>query len=92
MTDVKVLLLQSNNWNQLTLWKQIINSKQNFVLDRNTWNHLTVSKKMSSGLFKNITNKSYIWDIYKEDLTFNNLQWLIYHKTQPNQLPSWLGL
>ena len=64
MTDVKVLLLQSNNWNQLTLWKQIINSKQNFVLDRNTWNHLTVSQKMSSGLFKNIISKICLQIIY----------------------------
>ena len=23
--------------------------------------------------------------MYKEDLEFNNLQWLMYHKTQPNQ-------
>ena len=26
--------------------------------------------------------------MYKEDLALNNLQWLICHKTQPNQ--SWL--
>ena len=24
--------------------------------------------------------------MYKEDLALNNLQWLIYHKTQPNQI------
>ena len=24
--------------------------------------------------------------MYKEDLVLNNLQWLIYHKTQPNQI------
>ena len=23
--------------------------------------------------------------MYKDDLPLNNLQWLIYHKTQPNQ-------
>ena len=23
--------------------------------------------------------------MYKEDLALNNLQWLTYHKTQPNQ-------
>ena len=32
--------------------------------------------------------KSYIYLIYmyKEDLALNNLQWLICHKTQPNQI------
>ena len=31
--------------------------------------------------------KSYIYltDMYKQDLALNNLQWLICHKTQPNQ-------
>ena len=24
--------------------------------------------------------------VYKQDLVSNNLQWLIYHKTQPNQI------
>ena len=24
--------------------------------------------------------------MYKEDFAFNNLQWLIYHKTKPNQI------
>ena len=24
--------------------------------------------------------------MYKEDLTLNNLQWLICHKTEPNQI------
>ena len=35
---------------------------------------------MSFDLFKNDTN------MYKEDLALNNLQWLICHKTQPNQI------
>ena len=32
--------------------------------------------------------KSYRFDIYvhKKDLALNNLQWLICHKTQPNQI------
>ena len=46
---------------------------------------------MSSDSFKNIIYKMcleiiYIIYIYKEDLALNNLQWLIYHKAQPNQI------
>ena len=57
------------------------------MLDKNTWNHLTVCKK-SSGSFKIVINKMYIqiiyiWNMYKQDLAFTNLQWLICHKTQP---------
>ena len=28
--------------------------------------------------------------MYKEDLTLNNQQWLIFHKTQPNQISTHL--
>ena len=28
--------------------------------------------------------------VYKEDLALNNLQWLICHKTQPNQTKSYI--
>ena len=28
--------------------------------------------------------------MYKEDLALNNLQWLIYHKTKPNQTKSYV--
>ena len=31
-------------------------------------------------------NPIYSIYMYKEDLVLNNLQWLIYHKTQPNQI------
>ena len=46
---------------------------------------------MSLGSFKNVINKMYLEIIYliymyKEDLTLNNLQWLICHKTQLNQI------
>ena len=46
---------------------------------------------MSLGSFKNVFNKMftnhiYLIDMYKQDLALNNLQWLIYHKTQPNQI------
>ena len=49
---------------------------------------------MSSGLFKNnftyklFIYKSYIFNMtmYKEDLALNNLQRLICHEIQPNQI------
>ena len=42
---------------------------------------------MSSGLFKNVFYKLCVYKLYmyKEDLALNNLQWLICHKTKPNQ-------
>ena len=45
-------------------------------------------KQMSSCSFKNVTSKfftlkSYQYNMYKEDLVFNNLQGLIYHKILP---------
>ena len=50
-----------------------------------------VQKKMKSGLFQNIIYKMYLEIIYliymyKKDKVLNNLQWLICHKTQPNQI------
>ena len=61
------------------------------ILNSNTWNHLTVCKQMSTGSFKNVTYKlfvytSHIWYICKQNLALNNLQWLICHKIQPNQI------
>ena len=35
---------------------------------------------------KYLTNHIYLIYMYKEDLALNNLQWLIWHKTQPNQI------
>ena len=51
---------------------------------RNKWNHLIVWK--SSDLFKNIADKMcleiiYLMYMYKRDLTLNDLQWLICHKS-----------
>ena len=45
---------------------------------------------MSLGLFKNVINKMclaiiYLLYMFKKDLAINNLQWLIYYKTKPNQ-------
>ena len=46
-------------------------------------------KRASSGSFKNviykITNHMYVIYMYEEDLTLNNLQWLICNKTWPSQ-------
>ena len=43
---------------------------------------------MNSGSFRNVIKKLCAYksyDMYKEDLALNNQQWLICHKTQPNQ-------
>ena len=51
-------------------------------------------KKKSSGSFKKFINKNvfinptYSIYIYKEDLTLDDLQWLMFHKTKPNFLSS----
>ena len=50
-----------------------------------------MQKKTSSDSFNNVINKMftnhiYLIYMYKEDLALNNLQWLICHKTQPNQI------
>ena len=34
---------------------------------------------------KVFTNDSHLIYLYKQDLAFTNLQWLICHKTKPNQ-------
>ena len=70
----------------LNVCKQMTNVKL-WLLYRNTWNHLTVGQKVSSGSFKNVINKMYLWILcwiymYKEDLALNNLQRLICHKTK----------
>ena len=56
------------------------------LLYSNVWNHLSVYKKRRTLSIKCVY-KSYIYSIYmyKEDLAVNNLQWLICHKTKPNQ-------
>ena len=47
--------------------------------------------QMRSGLFRNYYLKIvhlqiYLIYMYKQDLVLNNLQWLISHKTKPNQI------
>ena len=76
---IELLLLNSNAWKHLTVWKQIINKIELFVLDRNTCNHLTVYKKMSLGSFQNVIFKMcsetiYLINMTKENLAFNNQQ------------------
>ena len=46
---------------------------------------------MNSGSFKDVVYKMcleiiYLIYIYEKDLALNNLQWLICHKSQPNQI------
>ena len=49
---------------------------------------IQLCEKKNSGSFKKCVYKSYIYLIYmyKLDLALNNLQLLICHKTQPNQI------
>ena len=70
------------------------------LLYSNTWNHLTVYKQNELRLVKNIIDKFYLQIIYiffcffrsvcvcvcvcKPDLTLNNQQRLVCHKTKPN--------
>ena len=49
------------------------------------------AKKISTGSFENVVNKIcleiiYFIYMYKKDLALNSLQWLICHKTKPNQI------
>ena len=69
------------------------------MLDSNTWTYLTVStKKIELRLVKKycqqnvITNDIYLIYMYKQDLALNNLQWLICHKTKPNQTKPFIFL
>ena len=70
MTDVKLWLLYSN-----------------------TWNHLTVCKKRAQARLRMLSTKRfyksyiriYLIYMYKPDSVLTNLQWLIFHKTKPNQ-------
>ena len=73
-----------------TVCKQMINFKL-WLLHSNTWNHSTLWKRTQVRLrmlSKKCVYKSYIYMcvcVYKQHLSLNNLQWLIYHKTSPDQ-------
>ena len=41
---------------------------------------------MDCATYKMFINPIYLIYMYKEDLALNNLQWLISHKTQTNQI------
>ena len=76
----------------LTVCKQMTDVCLNelLLIHSNTQNNSTVCKRMRLGLFKNVINKMclqiiYLIYTYKEDLVLNNLQWLICHKTKPNE-------
>ena len=60
----KLLLLDCNTWNYLTMCKQI----ELLVLYNNSWNNLTDGKQMNSGLIKilptNYSFTNYIYLIY----------------------------
>ena len=50
---------------------------------------------MSSGSVKDVSYKMcleiiYLMYMYKKDLALNNLQWLIRHKSKPNQTKSYI--
>ena len=47
------------------------------------YNHLNVCKQMNSGPFKMLSTNyalKIIYNMYKEDLALNDLQWLTSHK------------
>ena len=52
------------------------------------YKHLTVCKQKHSGSFINFTWKNVYnsYNMYKEDLALNDLQGLIWHKTETNKL------
>ena len=47
-------------------------------------NELSIVLKCSQQNF--CLQKLHVWFMSKEDMVLNNLQWLICHKTQPNQI------
>ena len=60
----------------LNVCKQMIHV-QLLLLGSNSWNHLTVCKKFAQVRLKMLSTKwaekSYIFDIYKQDFALNNL-------------------
>ena len=69
-----------------------MNDVKLLLLHSNSWNHLTVRKqKWAQAQQKNyqqnvFTYHIYLIYMYKQDLALDNLQWLICHKTKPNQI------
>ena len=77
-----------------TMCKQMTYIKL-WLLYSSTWNHLTVQKRAQACLkmlYTKRVNKSYAYLIYmyKDDVAFNNIPWLICHKIQPNQIKSYI--
>ena len=59
------------------------------MLNNNTWNRLIMCKQMSSGSFRMITYKLFIYKshthAHEQDLALNKQQGLLWHKTQTDQ-------
>ena len=77
-------------WPTNTVCKKMTDVKL-LPLPSKTGNCLTLCKKdfryvMKFYLQNVFKNHIYLVNMYKEDLALNNLQWLICHKTQPNQI------
>ena len=71
-------------------FKDIINKIrfQNQIFNKYVWRGLRIKQPTMVDMPQNQTkpNPIYLIYVYKEDLALNNLQWLICHKTQPNQI------
>ena len=73
----------------LNVCKQMTDIKL-LLLHSNMFIPFNCVQKISPCSFKNDINKMclriiYLMYMYKQDLTLNNLQWLICQKTKPNQ-------
>ena len=86
-----VTLLGARNSHQVNDWCDIVS-----VIKKYWKTFDCVQKIMNPGSFKNVINKMcfknhiYFIDMYKQVLALNNLQWLICHKTKPNQTKSFI--
>ena len=90
-------MYESNRTNYSYVGKQITDVKL-WLLYSNTWNNLTVFKKRAQARLRMLSTKYihqshiYLINIYKGNLALNNQQWLLYHKTQPNQSNGFLRM
>ena len=77
---LKLFTYKSYMYIHLTVCQQIINSKKKY------WKLFNcVQKKLARAHFKMLF-ANHIYLTYEKDLELYNLQCLIYHKTQPNQI------
>ena len=60
--QLKLVELDKNTWNYLTVCKQMINIKKELLsLDCNSLKYFTVCKQISSCLYKNVTYNLFIY-------------------------------